>query len=571
MTFKFPRTATGKKFASANYDFVIPLTLNETNIERMLVQILERLVKHGRTSPPHRGDTHGDALLDFESLLNQLAENPKLDGFNSDEGKALLSGWLRTNIVVMNPAGKKRNEIQIDYLKPLSVAVYRSGFSRQRSRHRRADQLVYRSILKEWQKKSASGTASNLMSHLVNTGSSVFAGVDFSQATHPHSNPVFNEQDQVDINSLLALRYLEAIPGRDPIQRGRGVIVNGLMVDPDSVPLDDPLPEAGEPVGIDFLNFLMTYGNRSAGEVISALQCILAFRLYQYPIKAAASLQGLRENQKTDSNQLEMYFDFTNVSGQASSELAKRCVERDLKSLANLFRDLIYIREVEMSARPVKEIQDLLTSLTPNERLIELAKLTHNPGVEYGAGIQLEAVKKDLEEQGEEQNLLEFLRIKKSTKTNIDALVQLVLDDRERAALDGYRKWAYSTGGLTDKRERPDYALLSGVMRHPSTWRYSMTEPMLLALIDLCFLDEKGRETQNTRMQVTTLLNRLEGRFGILIGRPPVEFDNPENRIAANQNLAAFTQLLKNLGYFEGLSDDFSAQHIARPTSVRNK
>ena len=64
------------------------------------------------------------------------------------------------------------------------------------------------------------------------------------------------------------------------------------------------------------------------------------------------------------------------------------------------------------------------------------------------------------------------------------------------------------------------------------------------------------------------MLRRLHDRFGILIDRPPADFDSADARAGAAENLSAFTQRLKLLGCFQGLSDDFSAQFVTRPRAA---
>jgi hypothetical protein len=61
------------------------------------------------------------------------------------------------------------------------------------------------------------------------------------------------------------------------------------------------------------------------------------------------------------------------------------------------------------------------------------------------------------------------------------------------------------------------------------------------------------------------LLERLERRFGVLIAKVPEGLDSPEAKQAASENFVAFIVKLKTLGYFRGLSDDFSAQFAERP------
>jgi hypothetical protein len=57
----------------------------------------------------------------------------------------------------------------------------------------------------------------------------------------------------------------------------------------------------------------------------------------------------------------------------------------------------------------------------------------------------------------------------------------------------------------------------------------------------------------------------LERRWGILINRPPPLLDNATNREAAAANLEAFKRRLRQMGYFEALSDDFTAQYVIDP------
>jgi hypothetical protein len=66
-------------------------------------------------------------------------------------------------------------------------------------------------------------------------------------------------------------------------------------------------------------------------------------------------------------------------------------------------------------------------------------------------------------------------------------------------------------------------------------------------------------------MTIKDLLQELEQRFGMLIDRPPTDFDSADNRAAAAMNLEAFKRRLQLLGCFDGLSDDFSAQHVRNP------
>lgn len=72
-------------------------------------------------------------------------------------------------------------------------------------------------------------------------------------------------------------------------------------------------------------------------------------------------------------------------------------------------------------------------------------------------------------------------------------------------------------------------------------------------------------------MPAAKLLNRLQKRFGILVDRPPSDFESATTRAAASENRSAFLRQLQLLGCFDGLSDDLSAQMVRRPREARRE
>jgi hypothetical protein len=97
----------------------MPITLEVTKVERILVQVLERIVKEGRTSPPRSGSVDEVKL---KSLVETLSTNPNLENFDSEQGRSLLTGWLRAAVVEMIYSSKSETGEQMDFLKPITVA-----------------------------------------------------------------------------------------------------------------------------------------------------------------------------------------------------------------------------------------------------------------------------------------------------------------------------------------------------------------------------------------------------------------------------------------------------------------
>jgi hypothetical protein len=143
--------------------------------------------------------------------------------------------------------------------------------------------------------------------------------------------------------------------------------------------------------------------------------------------------------------------------------------------------------------------------------------------------------------------------------TAADRLTAVLVEGLRKSGLKNQVKWFHSAGGIMKT-----YGVLKGDLRFRGTWRYSLSDEGLVALLCMVFVDGSGQRT-TTRLPIREVLTRLERRFGILIASPPVELDSADARAGAAANLSAFTQRLKLLGCFEGLSDDFSAQFVTRP------
>jgi hypothetical protein len=58
----------------------------------------------------------------------------------------------------------------------------------------------------------------------------------------------------------------------------------------------------------------------------------------------------------------------------------------------------------------------------------------------------------------------------------------------------------------------------------------------------------------------------LEQRFGVAVDRPPGFAPTAEATAAAKRNLEALKLRLRQMGFFQVLSDDFTAQYLRAPS-----
>lgn len=545
-----PRTGSWKHLASANNETLVPVTLNETDMERLIVKLLERLVRQGRVSRT-TADPGNEGI---PKLVDDVAQHPKLMGFSSAKGKQVLEGWLRASVFSTNSAGKNRKGgDKIDYFIPHSSAVYRSGYPKQTSRFRKADTFAYLAVQHYLQSQSQ------------NQFQEIFTGDDHENRTvlsrgiefgiYPRSEPHYLEGAEIDIETLIQLRALETISGPDTaVEKNKSHL--------------GPFPSTYENLGSDLVVFLEACKDLTAIEITSGLQGILGYHFYCLPLITALELDNKLDTDSGVVEPLGLYFDFTSDEQSQSRSIANMCVSRDFERFRRLFDNMILLREVE-SAILTSEYAKQYKEMNPHQRLDFQVTSILDADIQNIVRIKLSML---FGEMSEEYRTAAEMLIERY-ENPIVKLARIIIEDREQDALNGMRKWAYSTGGLEPESRQTANYLLVGTKRAPTTWSYKLSDNLLTSLIQMCFIH--GRNQLNSegpkRIPLSHLLATLESRYGILIAKPPVGMQSDEDLNAAHENLKAFKAKLKLLGLFDGLSDDSTAQHVRNPLRSSNE
>jgi hypothetical protein len=532
MTFSIPNSL--KSVNSLLTSGVIEVELNDIDIDRMMSQLLELAVKNGRRS------TSRTVAKDYLRYLQALQQNPHLEGFQGSEGQALLDGWLRASVLKMEKGGLAREFSQMGYLRPVSIAVYRSGLPKAASRHRKADTLTYRVMERHLQAAGMTGVEKHIRKLFEDTFG---AGVDLGES--PWASPTYDGKTAVDIDTLLALRFLEAFTGSENLSRDRA-------------PLDPPVPEAVDPIGKDLVEYLTLFGPVvPVAEAYSHVSALLSLRLFQLPLVTARALRAaLAGNWIQPGNPCDLYCDFVRQRGTSSDELSRLCVQRDLEIFRSFFGDRLLLRSLADAAEMLPKKPELGSSA--QERLQLLASLRNDATVGMALTMRILEISNALGDSDEEGR--DFIAaIRESDLTPSEQLTMVLVEGLRKRGLENQVKWFWSTGGIV----KP-YGILAGTRSARSTWRYAPSDEALTALLSMCFIEHSGNRTSR-RLPIREVLKRLRERFGILVDTPPAEFDSADSRAGASQNLSAFTRRLQLIGCFQGLSDDFSAQFVTRP------
>ena len=547
----------------------MPILFDDTDLDRMFTLLFERCVKKGKLGPPRKKkdfENGGELNLD-QSLIPSLSKNLGLIGFDSDDGREILLNWVKTSTLEFTTEGKTKRGEQIDYMKFLTIATYRSGLPRSenRSSTRKIDETVYRSLISFV--SALPGCEKPLTEiHEKVISTSLARGVDFEPMKQPWSSPVYNEKDKVDINTLLQLRLLEHFEAK-VVRVNRAT--NKLEDSAESKALVLPFSEPLDALARDFYNITMAFSQRSATELLSMYKSIFCLRLYRLPIILSNRLSSAAIGLYEPTSAHEMFFDFTKSRKSASYKLANESVLFDLNVTSTLIYHLIYLREsLEMLKKNRARLEEY-AELSPDKQIAFLFDFSKSESANDKAFDLIEEMKQYFASKGNDgEDALEI--IKSCVKDNhFESLISLILMDVEDRGLKSIKKWLYSVGGLKQSMTASTVSVLAGDKKFMKTWHYSMSDSVLNTLLHLCFVRANGSVINRKELELSVVLDSLREKFGILIDVPPTGFDSPEHFEAASQNFTAFKARIKQLGWFEGLSDDFEAQYISKPAGDR--
>lgn len=518
---------------------------NDTDVERMLTQIFEMAIKQGRTA------ANPAAAKLYDEKRASLASSDRLAGFDDARGRAVLDGWLRASVVEMGRAGRTRATEQMQYFRPRTVAVFRSGFP-SRGRHRGADLVVYRELLREVMMRRPEEGEGKAKTWINERFRDAFGpGVNFSDA--PKWAPTYDGKADVDINALVSLYFLEEFEAKSASPGNE-------------VAYDSPVPAATRPLGTDVLDYIEAYGDRAPSLVMSQhLAALIGLRLFQLSLRTARATRSLIEvgelpADMTDAsapNPLELYVDFTGEKGSRSDLLARECVQRDLDITRQAFWDRLYCLAIRTApaVRPVFDDD----SLTPAEKIAHLVNARTDGLVVSHLEYMLSLIQNE-NAQTDDEDALPFLNtMAADDRPIVDRVADVLVEALKKRGYENAFKWFWSTGGL-----QTDVGILTGSKGAKSSWAYAPSDTLLASLLSVAFARRGGGPAQ-AELSIDAVLTQFRRRFGLVVDRPPSALDTAENRAAAAKNFEAFKYRLQLLGVFDGLSDDLSAQRVRNP------
>jgi hypothetical protein len=518
---------------------------NDTDVERMLTSVFEMAIKQGRTA------AHVGAAKLYDEKRSALACSSHLTGFDDVRGRAVLDGWLRASVVEMGRVGRDRASEQMQYLRPTTVAVFRAGFP-SRARHRGADLVVYRELLREVLARRPDEGEGKAKTWINERFKAAFGpGVVFNDA--PKWAPTYDGEADIDITALLSLYFLEMFEAKSAA--------------PDKdVAFDSPIPAATRPLGADVLDYIDGYGDRAPSLVMSQhLAALIGLRLYQLPLRTARATRTLIEtgelsagmSDAASANPLEQYVDFTGDKGSRSDILARECVQRDLEITRQFFWDRLYLLSVRTAPAVRPSFEN--ASLTPAEKIAELVNSRNAARVVSHLEYILSLIQDENARTDDEDAAAFLAAMAADTRPIADRVADVLVEALKKRGYENAFKWFWSTGGI-----KTDVGILAGTLNAKPSWTYAPSDKLLASLLAVTFARQGGGPAL-AEFPIGAVLRQFERRFGLLVDRPPAALNTAENRAAAGRNFEAFKYRLQLLGVFDGLSDDLNAQRVRNP------
>lgn len=546
--------------ASRGYGFqrLFTVEMNDFDVERLLPSVFYLVVTRGR----QRGRNVNDPT-DLRRYIEALAQHPKLDNFDSEAGQRLLERWARASVVRMGRAGRGRRQEQMEFVLPVTLLAYKPGFPAEIRRQRNVHQFVYE-LLND---RLAEAGYESAQRELTGFFYSAFGpGVEIGDA--PKYDGKYDGKTNVDLQALLTLYFLDGFEATEASGRQATVAIGPAM------------PRSAERLSDGLLRYLLAYqGRLPTLELTRGLMALINLELLVYTLELqlatnelvrTGELPGLMLSDGDITSRPDLYVDFTRERGGVSDDLARACVDDHLEELRRFLTSSMRLRTIERFVSTMPEITSWLSGHPTPAQLKFLNELSSDAKVQARAQVEVEQIRHEstAAAQGdtERDEVAGFVDevLRASEGNAVDAAVRLLVTSQETRAVQNMVSWYWSVGGI----QQP-FGLLAGNLRGRRNWRYAMGDDLLAALVRLAMIDSDGRaygeEQLRDRLRLRDFLAFLEDRYGIIAARPPQFLDDARARSAASENLTAMKRQLRQMGYFEALSDDFTAQYLTTP------
>ena len=485
-------------------------------IDNTLVNLF-MLLKHEGIRPKQRtrkGDNVFIELDKLKSIFQKLEENNELEGFK--EHPEAVELWLRTNLVNMVNRGNSEKE-KISSLRPIHLESYRVRNVPNTRDYFTADQIYLmlgqNPIVKE-----------DLRSFLAE-------GWDKTTNKLLHSK-------ELDVDSLGILYLIKNVSP-------------GFLESNTTLNKIKPLLTEQAELFCDDVRRLLVYKSKIPRNVlIDYLKTITSFHLSLYIHKVIYLLPKMIEvGTKDIPDDWSVVLDTTDDFESKVSSIAISDAEKTYNSLYKYIKATFKINSV---------IQKLKLEESNSDSIEKALNIIKNEINQYEIKFETYWDIVYQEQDEDDKNLL--AEMVKYETTYFDRYVELLLKVRGKYQ---HKSHIELLDSLSQKNNERGFLAQGRSKKHPR--RYVLGTRLLEALVQIQVLHLDGNKFITQSLSVEELMNNLRNRYGLIInGLNEERFQNTDlyTHLAFKENVEAFKMKLRQIGFYNDLSDAYILQKI---------
>ncbi|NML38183.1 hypothetical protein HHL17_13335 [Chitinophaga sp. G-6-1-13] len=497
-------------------ELIFTVDAKAVNIDNTLVNLF-MLLKHNGMRPKQRARPDSNSFINLETLkkvLSKLEKEGAIKGFNDNQDAAEM--WLRSNLVNMVHRGNLDKE-KISSLRPIHLESYRVRNAANTRDYNTADQVylmlgatpIVREDLKSFLMEGWDQTTSK-----INSGN--YLDVDSVGLLHiiKNINPGFLESSS-NLNQIKPLLNEQAELYCDDVRR--------LLVYKRLIPR----------------NVLIDY-----------LKTITSFHLSIYIQKLIHSLPRMvEEGTSSIGNDWNIVVDTTD---DIESKIARISAE-DAEILSNNVYD--YIKATFQINAALRKLKLDKINSDNLRRALELLK-ERTQDFEIYFETQWDNLCHTLDR--EDRSMIE--EWVKYENTYFDKYIEAIIKIRGSYQFRFHRELI---DNLCQKNNERGFLAQGRGRKHPR--RFVLGTRLLETLVQILVLESDGSNFQTRTLSIEELMQNISDRYGLIInGLTEERFKEADlnTHLAFKENVEAFKLKLRQIGFYNDLSDAYILQRI---------
>ena len=505
-----------KQESTFRHELLFTADAKTIRIDNTLVNLF-MLLKHEGIRPKQRTRRGDSVFIELDKLKNifqKLEENNELEGFN--ENPEAVELWLRTNLVHLVNRGNSEKE-KVSSLRPIHLESYRVRNAQVARDFFSSDQvylmLGQNPIVKE-----------NLRNFL-------------AEGWDKTTNTLLKSKE-LDVDSLGILYLIKNV---NP----------GFMESNTTLNKVKPLLEKQAELFCDDVRRLLVYKSKIPRNVlIDYLKTITSFHLSLYVHKVIYLLPKMvEEGTKDIVDDWSIVLDTTDNFESKVASIAITDAERTYNSLYEYIKATFKVNSI---------IQKLKLDEANSDSVGKALDILKNEIIQYET--KFEAYWDIVYNEQDEDDKDLLTEMVKYETTYFERYVELLLKVRGKRL---HRDHIELLDSLSQKNNERGFLAQGRSKKHRR--RYVLGTRLLEALVQIQVLYLEGDKFITQSLSIEELMNNLRNRYGLIInGLEEERFKNVDihTHLAFKENVEAFKMKLRQIGFYNDLSDAYILQKI---------